>query len=170
MSLANGITLTRGLAIAPIVFLLVSGHRLAAWWLFLAACSTDLIDGLVARKFHGVTRLGKILDPLVDKAMYLSVLFTLYALGELPTPAVILFLAPQVAIGIGAAVLHFRGNLVQAARMLGKIASAAAFVALAFILARWPAGVELFYAATALTYAAGVDYYIAARSLSRSAA
>jgi CDP-diacylglycerol--glycerol-3-phosphate 3-phosphatidyltransferase len=170
MSLANGITLTRGLAIIPVVLLLASGKPWAAWWVFGLACATDLIDGLVARKRHEVTRLGKVLDPLVDKAMYASVLFTLYALGELPTLAVALFLVPQVAIGVGALVLRVRGNLVQAARILGKVASASAFVAIAFVMARWPGGLELFYAATALTYAAGIDYYIAARSLSRNAA
>jgi CDP-diacylglycerol--glycerol-3-phosphate 3-phosphatidyltransferase len=170
MSLANGITLTRGLAIIPVVFLLVSGHRTTAWWLFLFACSTDLIDGLVARKRHEVTRLGQVLDPLVDKAMYLSVLFTLYSLGELPTLVVVLFFVPQVGIGVGALILRMRGNIVQAARLLGKIASATAFVAIAFVMVGWSGGLELFYAATALTYAAGVDYYVAARSLRRSAA
>jgi len=90
------------LAIAPVVYLLVSGQRWPAWWVFLAACATDLVDGLVARKLHEVTRLGKVLDPLVDKALYVSVLFTLYAIGLLPTLAVVLFLIPQVGIGIGA--------------------------------------------------------------------
>jgi phosphatidylglycerophosphate synthase len=59
---------------------------------------------------------------------------------------------------------------VQAARLLGKIASAAAFVAIAFVMIGWPGGLEFFYVAAALTYAAGVDYYVAARSLKRSAA
>ena len=49
MSLANVITLSRGLMIAPVVILLVSGHRWAAWWLFGVACATDLVDGYVAR-------------------------------------------------------------------------------------------------------------------------
>jgi CDP-diacylglycerol--glycerol-3-phosphate 3-phosphatidyltransferase len=170
MSLANAITLTRGLAIAPVVYLLATGQRWPAWWVFLAACATDLVDGLVARKLHEVTRLGKVLDPLVDKALYVSVLFTLYAIGLLPTLAVVLFLIPQVGIGIGALALRMQGNLVQAARVLGKVASASAFVAIAFVMAGWPGGLELFYAATALTYAAGIDYYVAARSLSRNAA
>ncbi len=169
MSLANAITITRGLAIVPVVVLLVLGERWAAWWVFLAACATDPIDGLVARARHEVTRLGKVLDPLVDKAMYASVLFTLYAIGLLPTLAVVLFLVPQIGIGIGALVLRMHGNLVQAARIIGKVASASAFIALAFVMAGWPGGIELFYAATALTYAAGIDYYVAARSLARSA-
>ena len=170
MSLANVITLTRGLAIVPVVVLLALGERWAAWWVFLCACATDPIDGLVARARHEVTRLGQVLDPLVDKAMYASVLFTLYALGDLPTVAILLFVVPQVGIGIGALVLRVRGNLVQGARALGKIASALAFVAIAFVMAGWPGGLELFYTAAALTYAAAIDYYVAARSLARRAA
>ena len=103
----------------PIVILLASGHRWAAWWLFGFACATDLIDGLVARARDEVTRLGKALDPLVDKALYLSVLFTLFALGDVPTWALVLFLAPQAALALGAFVLRVRRNAVQGARVLG---------------------------------------------------
>jgi hypothetical protein len=51
---------------------------------------------------------------------------------------------------------------------MGKAASLLSFLALLFLLVRWPGGPELFYAAIAATYAAGVDYYIAARSLEKS--
>jgi CDP-diacylglycerol--glycerol-3-phosphate 3-phosphatidyltransferase len=170
MSLANLITLARGVAIVPVVALLVSGERWAAWWLFACACATDPIDGLVARRRNEVTRLGKVLDPLVDKAMYLSVLFSLYVLGDLPTWIVALFLIPQAAIGVGAIVLRARRNAIQAARLIGKGASALAFVAIAFLVANWPGALALFYAATAATYLAGLDYFLSALRLMRPAA
>jgi phosphatidylglycerophosphate synthase len=69
---------------------------------------------------------------------------------------------------VGAILLHVRRQQVQAARFLGKAASLLSFLALFFLLVRWPGGLELFYAAIAATYAAGVDYYIAARSLEKS--
>ena len=159
MSVANLITLSRGVAIVPIVVLLASGHRWAAWWLFGFACATDLIDGLVARARDEVTRLGKALDPLVDKALYLSVLSTLFALGDVPTWALVLFLVPQAALALGAFVLRVRRNVVQGARVPGKAASALSFMAIAFLIVGWPGGQEILYAAIGLTYVAAIDYY-----------
>jgi len=160
MSMANLITLIRGLMIAPIVVLLASGHRWAAWWLFGVACSTDLIDGMVARARNEVTRLGKVLDPIVDKSLYVSILSTLAVLGDLPLWALVLFLIPQMAIGVGAVLLKARKNAIQQAKLPGKAASALAFIAIAFLVVRWPGGIEIFYAATALTFIAAADYAI----------
>jgi CDP-diacylglycerol--glycerol-3-phosphate 3-phosphatidyltransferase len=165
MSLANAITITRGIAIAPIVILLLTGHRWAAWWLFGFACATDLVDGFVARTRGEVTRMGKVLDPLVDKAMYVAVLFSLYVLGDVPTWAVVVFLIPQVGLGFGALFLRVRSDAVQGARVLGKAAAGLAFVSIAFLLVQWPGGREIFYAAIAATYLAGVDYLISALSI-----
>ena len=170
MSLANVITLSRGFMIAPVVILLASGHRWAAWWLFGIACSTDLIDGIVARARNEVTQLGKVLDPIVDKALYVSVLSILTVLGDIPLWALGLFLVPQISIGIGALLLKARKNAVQQARLPGKAASALAFVAIAFLLVGWPGGIEIFYAATALTFLAATDYAISGARLQRGAA
>ena len=47
-------------------------HLLAAI-LFVISCFTDFLDGWIARRFHMVTNLGKLLDPLADKATQLAV-------------------------------------------------------------------------------------------------
>ena len=152
----------------PIVVLLASGHRWAAWWLFGFACATDLIDGYVARARNEVTRLGQVLDPLVDKALYVSILCLLFVLGDVPALAFALFLLPQAAIGVGALLLRVRNNAVQQARTPGKLASALAFGALAFLLVEWPGGVELFYMAIGATFAGAVDYGVSAIRLMRN--
>jgi CDP-diacylglycerol--glycerol-3-phosphate 3-phosphatidyltransferase len=168
MSVANLITLVRGALVAPVVYLVFSGQRTAAAALFVVVCIGDIVDGAVARARHEVTPLGKALDPIVDKALYVSLLSALLVLKELSPWAYGAFLAPQFGLGVGAILLHVRRRQVQAARFLGKAASLLSFLALLFLLVRWPGGPELFYAAIAATYAAGVDYYVAARSLKRS--
>ncbi len=168
MSLANLITLSRGVMIVPVVILLTTGHRWAAWWLFGIACATDLIDGFVARARNEVTQLGKVLDPIVDKALYVAVLCSLYVVGDIPTWALALFLVPQVAIGLGALFLKARRNAVQQAKLPGKAASALAFGAIAFLIVRWPGGIELFYAAIAATFVAATDYAISGLKLKSS--
>lgn len=44
----------------------------ASWALFLSGI-TDLMDGLLARRWNAVTPLGKMADPLMDKAVYVVV-------------------------------------------------------------------------------------------------
>ena len=49
-----------------------ASHFLAAI-LFIISCITDFLDGWIARRFHMVTNLGKLLDSLADKATQLAV-------------------------------------------------------------------------------------------------
>ena len=70
---ATIITLTR-LVLLPVIAVLYLGDffptaKLIAMILFVVAALTDFFDGWVARKFNMVTDLGKILDPIVDKAL-----------------------------------------------------------------------------------------------------
>jgi len=102
MSLANKITIARALLIAPTVACLLMGHRTIALILFAIACASDVVDGMVARARDEVTTWGKVLDPAADKALYVALFSSLYVMGELPLLALVLFLIPQVALGLGA--------------------------------------------------------------------
>lgn len=73
LNTATAITLSR-LALLPVIAVLYIGNfyataRLDAMILFLVAAITDFIDGWIARRFNMVTEFGKILDPIVDKAL-----------------------------------------------------------------------------------------------------
>ncbi len=162
MSLANKITLARA-ALIPfiLIFLIVEQHEVA-FGLFLVACLGDVIDGMVARRRGEVTTLGKALDPLVDKALYVSLLSLLTVFGAIPLLALLLFVIPQVGLGIGALFLHLQEHRVQGACMLGKSTSVLTFLATALLLLSLshtvPYAVEIFYLAIGATYLATLDY------------
>ena len=158
MSLANKITIARALLIAPTVILLLMGYRTAALILFVLACAGDVVDGMVARARNEITTWGKVLDPAADKALYVSLFCSLFVMGNLPVLPFVLFLIPQVALGLGALVLRFGKQAVQSARIIGKLASFVSFVALSFLIARWPGAIAILYVAIALTYIASADY------------
>jgi len=159
MTLANMITIARIFLIVPVVYLLLAGHRLAAFLLFGVVSTSDVLDGMVARARNEVSAWGKALDPAADKALYVSLLFSLYVVGDISLLAVILFLVPQVALGVGAIALRVKRRAVQGARMIGKAAALLCFLAIAFLIIGWPGGRGLFYAAIALTYVATLDYF-----------
>jgi len=153
MSLANKITLARAALIPPILILLIVEQREVAFGLFLVACFGDILDGMVARRRGEVTTLGKALDPLVDKALYVSLLSLFYVkrlagVETIPLLALLLFVLPE--------------HRVQGSRILGKIASVLTFLAVAFLMLRLPYAVELFYLAIGTTYLAMLDYLLMA--------
>lgn len=66
----NAITITRGCC-GPLVAWLLLGSlaHFAAFWVFLAAMATDLLDGWVARRLNAFHPAGLWLDPLSDKVL-----------------------------------------------------------------------------------------------------
>ncbi|HDL86048.1 MAG TPA: CDP-alcohol phosphatidyltransferase family protein [Candidatus Acetothermia bacterium] len=166
MSLANKITIARATLIVPIVIFLTAGRREVALALFLAASAGDVLDGMMARSRHEVSALGKVLDPAVDKALYASLVVSLWTMGTIPLLWLVLFFVPQVALGIGALFLHFLARKVQGSRILGKAASVLTFLAMSLMLANVGYGTVLFYVAVGTTYLAGVDYLIGAMRIS----
>lgn len=68
-----------------------------AVFLFISAALTDYLDGYLARKWDQVSKFGKMLDPIADKAMVviaLTVIVMLYSRG----PDELMILIPVVAI------------------------------------------------------------------------
>ncbi|EQB63553.1 MAG: CDP-diacylglycerol-glycerol-3-phosphate 3-phosphatidyltransferase [candidate division Zixibacteria bacterium RBG-1] len=65
--LPNVLTYLRLLSLPLIYNFLVKENLLAVGLLTLLGISTDIFDGILARKFNKASNLGKILDPLVDK-------------------------------------------------------------------------------------------------------
>ncbi len=75
--IANSITCIRFLLIPYIVQSMTHDCWPQAFVLFALAAVTDFLDGFCARFFNNETALGRILDPLADKALVLSALYAL---------------------------------------------------------------------------------------------
>lgn len=99
LNIANYITSLRILAVPLVIYLLVKENFLYAFWCFLIAGISDLIDGLYAKTFKVQTRFGAILDPLADKLMIFSIYVMLgYYLSLVPSWVVSLIIARDVFI------------------------------------------------------------------------
>jgi CDP-diacylglycerol--glycerol-3-phosphate 3-phosphatidyltransferase len=72
--------------------------RLVALVLLVIAASTDGIDGMIARRRNLVTNLGKILDPIADKALLSGALIALSIQEAIPWVATIIVLVRELGI------------------------------------------------------------------------
>lgn len=122
----NVLTLIRMLMIPLYLILFVNGMKYPALIIFLAASLTDLLDGMIARRFNMITNLGKLMDPLADKLMVLAVMFSM-ASGNAAIPRVVPWAAVCILLGkellmlLGGFIM-LRRNVVVYSHLIGKAA------------------------------------------------
>jgi cardiolipin synthase (CMP-forming) len=63
----NILTIVRILLIVPFVIYYTGDQILKAAAVLLLSGLTDMLDGMIARRYHQITELGQMLDPLSDK-------------------------------------------------------------------------------------------------------
>jgi cardiolipin synthase len=100
----NLICLLRIALTVPIVMWLAEGRYGDTLVLFAIAAVSDVLDGFLAKTFGWTSELGKVLDPLADKLLLVSVFITLAAIGLVPVWLAAIAVARDVVIGVGAAV------------------------------------------------------------------
>lgn len=103
----NALTVSRILAVPPLVWLLVTGRYQWALGLAVAAGITDLLDGWLARRFGWQSHFGGLADPLADKLLLVASYLTLAWLNYLPWWLVGLVLLRDLVIVTGGAIYHF---------------------------------------------------------------
>jgi cardiolipin synthase (CMP-forming) len=69
LTVPNALTLLRLFTVPVFLYASFRGEYRLAFFLFVAAALTDILDGMIARRFNQRSRLGAILDPAADKTM-----------------------------------------------------------------------------------------------------
>lgn len=141
--------------------------RVAALAVFTAIALTDALDGYLARSRGEITRWGRILDPLADKALLISavVLLTRPSLPELQPQLPVYLTAAVISrdaiLVLGYLLVHqYAASIEVRPRLTGKLATFLLMVAIIWALANGP--IEPFRwicrAATLFTVTAGLQY------------
>ena len=94
------------------------------------SCLTDLIDGKIARHFGMVSNVGKILDPLADKATQFTLIICLSVKYPVLIGLVILFVIKEGFQLIAGAVNLRKGIMLKGAQLSGKICTTVLFISL----------------------------------------
>ena len=175
-NLPNTVTMLR-IAVIPVLFLIPtdwgmshSGSQVMAWAFIFAALS-DILDGWLARRRGGggVTRAGKLLDPLADKLLVSTALIMLVACGRIPTWAVgmvVVIIGRELAVTGLRSIASSDGHVVGASWQ-GKLKSLVQNFSVGALIFHYPTiglpahevGLTALGAATALTLWSGYVYF-----------
>src|ERR1039458_10395044 len=81
---ANLLTLLRIVLVPFVILAILDGRHTLALALFAGAALTDILDGVVARRFRLTTPAGAWLDPVADKCLLSGAFLALACAGAVP--------------------------------------------------------------------------------------
>lgn len=124
-TVSNVITFCRLVLTAVFFYLFVAGwNRYVALTIYAVAASTDWLDGMIARATKTVSWLGKILDPICDRALLFCGVLAIVVRGELPLWVACFVIGRDVYLFCGSRVVaHFHRRPIDVA-FVGKVATA----------------------------------------------
>ena len=103
--------------------------KIYATLIYVFASLTDILDGYIARKYHLTSELGKILDPLGDKLMTLTVLTCITIDRVIPIWALSVVLAKELIMVAGGAVIRRKQDgAVPPSNIFGKTSTVVFFI------------------------------------------
>ncbi|MGN0772205.1 MAG: CDP-alcohol phosphatidyltransferase family protein [Candidatus Ventricola sp.] len=120
LNVPNLLTLLRMAMLPAVVWRYRLGDSSGALAVYLAAMLTDAVDGFIARRFHQITALGKLLDPIADKLSLLTLLGLFVADGQIPAWVMTIILIKEAILIAGGAAALQKGVVVYALP-IGKV-------------------------------------------------
>lgn len=135
--------------------------------IFLIASLTDFLDGYLARKYHIVTDLGKVLDAIADKILVNGVLIALAVDGYINVVIPIIIVSRDIIVDSIKMIAGQKSGAVGAS-MAGKIKTACMLVGitllffydLPFSLINIFPSKAIILIATILSIVSGIQYYV----------
>lgn len=135
--------------------------------LFAVASFTDFLDGKIARSRNLITSFGKFVDPIADKLLVNSMLILFACTSRISVLAVLLMIWRDMIVDGLRMNASAKGKAV-AAGMLGKIKTVLQMFAIIFLMLKnlpfafvgIPMDQILLWAATIVSLASGIQYFI----------
>lgn len=176
LNLPNVLTLARMVAIPAVVLLLLPdadrsippNRSLAAFLIFVSAAVTDLFDGYIARRYHMITDMGKLLDPLADKLLVCAAMIMLIPPARVPAWMAVIVVAREIGVTALRGLASTEG-VVIAASALGKWKTLLLNIGVATLILHYPPfglpipvhqlGIGVLAVGLVLTTWSGLDYF-----------
>lgn len=133
-SIPNFLSLFRLILIPVYIIIYLNAVNAADYFIAAAilavSCLTDMIDGKIARHFNMVSTVGKILDPLADKATQFSLIVCLSLKYPVLLFLIALFVAKESFQLIAGGINLKKGIMLKGALLSGKICTTVLFISL----------------------------------------
>jgi cardiolipin synthase len=135
LTVPNALSIAR-LLLIPVFLWLILVAQADLWGVAVLAVSgvTDWADGVIARRTGQTTRLGRLLDPLVDRLTIAATLIGLALRDLIPWWLVILLAAREALLLALVPALRRRGLVALPVHYLGKAATFALYWGFPFVL------------------------------------
>lgn len=134
LTIPNLLSLFRLVLIPIYIVIYINAQESADYYLagaiLAVSCLTDLVDGKIARHFNMISNVGKILDPLADKATQFSLIVCLAVKHPVLLHMVILFVIKEGFQLIAGLLTLRKGKMLTGALITGKICTTVLFVSL----------------------------------------
>lgn len=133
----NLLSILRLLMIPLFVYIYFTESAPKIWSLvvFLTAELTDVVDGVLARKYGWITEAGKVLDPMADKLMQAAAMVSLSIENNFFIWIAVIFFLKEMTMVTGALVLAKKISTVTPSSWFGKMATVIfAAVTMVFII------------------------------------
>ena len=136
VNLPNLLSVIRILLIPLALWGMIKEEYLFSFTLLIIAGITDALDGFLARKLNQFTPMGRVLDPLADKALFVSVFITMgFGLDLFPDWFSWMIVGRDVLILMGfLSLVWAHKNRTISPTMTGKVHTVLLFVFLCLVL------------------------------------
>lgn len=94
------------------------------------SCLTDMVDGKIARHFNMISTVGKVLDPVADKATQFSLMLCLAIEFPILWMLTALFVVKETFQLVAGYLAYRKGKMLKGALLSGKICTTVLFVSL----------------------------------------
>ena len=101
ITIPNVMSMCRIVLILPFISCFLSEKYIESAVLIITSGLTDCFDGLIARKLHQVSSLGKILDPIADKLTLIAVGICLCVYMPIVTPVIVILMVKDLLMLLG---------------------------------------------------------------------
>lgn len=122
--ISNLLSFSRFVLLIPLIFFLVSPNQnyyLLSSIIIIFMWISDLLDGYYARKRNEVSEMGKIIDPLADKMIVISITIILLLQGILPFWFFIVIVLRDLIILSGGLFIKQKYGIVLQSNWVGKL-------------------------------------------------
>lgn len=134
LTVPNALSALRILLVPVFLVFVLAGLDLAALIVIIVSSVSDFLDGIIARRFSQITKLGQLLDPAADRLFIFAAVIALAVREVVPWWVVVVIVGRDVFLAVLGIVLARHGYGPLPVHHLGKLATFALFYALPILV------------------------------------